>query len=77
MFTSKSILAVLSAIALASAQIKDAPVVTNNPAGASYEAVIKAGNITGSVNATSDAGKAVSFTLEVSGLPAGAGPFST
>ncbi|KAH8904497.1 Cu,Zn superoxide dismutase-like protein, partial [Coniochaeta sp. PMI_546] len=55
-------------------QLGDAQVVTNNPAGAAYQATLT-GKITGSINATSKAGKPVSFTLEVKGLPVGTGPF--
>ncbi|KAJ9139503.1 hypothetical protein NKR19_g7421 [Coniochaeta hoffmannii] len=61
---------------LAAAQnITGAQVVSNNPAGASYRAALT-GKVSGSLNATSNgAGKPVSFTLELMGLPVGTGPF--
>lgn len=81
MLVPNSLLVLVSAFAVASAQnitgqLGDAQVVTNNPAGAAYQATLT-GKITGSINATSKAGKPVSFTLEVKGLPVGTGPFST
>jgi hypothetical protein len=80
MIGSTSIIAFLSTCAIAAAQVTgqlgDAQVVTNNPAGAAYQATLT-GKVTGSVKATSEAGKAVSFTVEVKGLPVGTGPFST
>ncbi|KAB5542521.1 superoxide dismutase [Coniochaeta sp. 2T2.1] len=57
-------------------QLGDAKIITNNVPNTTYRAVLT-GKVSGSLNATSqDAGKAVSFTLEVKGLPVGAGPFS-
>jgi hypothetical protein len=81
MLAPKSLLAFLSLLGIATAQnitgaLGDAQVVTNNPAGAAYRATLT-GKVSGSLNATSQAGKAVSFTLEVMGLPVGTGPFST
>ncbi len=81
MLVSSPILILLSSIALATAQnvtgqLGDAQVVTNNPAAAAYQATLT-GKVTGSIIATSLAGKPVSFTLEVKGLPVGTGPFST
>ncbi|KAB5536247.1 superoxide dismutase [Coniochaeta sp. 2T2.1] len=56
-------------------QLGDAKIITNNIPGTTYRAVLT-GKVSGSLNATSqEAGKAVSFTLEVKGLPVGAGPF--
>ncbi|OIW26708.1 hypothetical protein CONLIGDRAFT_646857 [Coniochaeta ligniaria NRRL 30616] len=81
MLVSNPLLVLLSSIALASAQnvtgqLGDAQVVSNNPAGAAYQATLT-GKVTGSINATSKAGKPVSFTLEVKGLPVGTGPFTS
>jgi hypothetical protein len=79
MVATASIVVFLSSCAFAAAQVTgqlgDAQVVTNNPAGAHYQAVLT-GKVSGSVNATSEAGKAVSFTVEIKGLPVGTGPFS-
>jgi hypothetical protein len=73
------LLGVLAGIATAqnvTGALGDAQVVSNNPAGVSYQARLT-GKVSGSLNATTtQAGKAVSFTLEVSGLPVGTGPFS-
>ena len=83
MLGSNSIIALLSAFTLVTAQnttvtgkLGDAQVATNNPAGAAYQATLT-GKITGTVKSTSQAGTPVSFILAVKGLPVGTGPFST
>ncbi|KAF2182205.1 Cu,Zn superoxide dismutase-like protein [Zopfia rhizophila CBS 207.26] len=73
-----TVISVLSTIALASAQ-SDAPVVSSNPLGASYFAVlpVKEGStLRATVSAASGAnGKGVEFAISVSGLPTEGGPF--
>jgi len=72
-----SLLGSLAAAQNITGALGDAQVVSNNPAGASYRAALT-GKVSGSLNATSNgAGKPVSFTLELMGLPVGTGPFST
>lgn len=76
---SSTLLTILSACALAAGQttgkLGDAPEVTSNPAAA-YQAELEAGKISGWAKASSEAGKAVAFTITVDGLPEDAGPFS-
>lgn len=81
MLTSTTLLTWLSVCALAVAQegttgkLGDAPKVTENPAAA-YEVKLEAGDIKGWAKASSEAGKPVSFEIEIEGLPADKGPFS-
>lgn len=79
---SSTVLSVLSTLALVSAQtgkLGDAPVVTNNPVGASYYATLpnkESESVRGTVYAVSSpTGKGVDFDITLSGLPAEGGPF--
>jgi hypothetical protein len=71
-----TLLTVLSACALAAGQDTDAPEVLSNPVAA-YGAEVDAGKISGWAKASSEAGKAVAFTVDIVGLPEEGGPFST
>lgn len=79
---SSTVLSVLSTLALVSAQtskLGDAPVVTNNPIGASYYATLpdkESESVRGTVYAVSSpTGKGVDFDITLSGLPAEGSPF--
>jgi len=79
-----TVLSVLLTLALVSAQtgeLGDAPVVTNNPIGASYYATLpnkESESVRGTVYAVSSpTGKGVDFDITLSGLPAEGGPFCT
>jgi len=81
---SSTVLSVLSTLALVSAQtgkLGDAPVVTNNPIGASYYATLpnkESESVRGTVYVVSSpTGKGVDFDITLSGLPAEGGPFCT
>lgn len=72
-------LCALLAAATAVSTASDAPVVANNPVGASYIATLptKEGKPHGSVTAVSGTdGKGVNFAVAISGLPKEGGPFS-
>ncbi|EOA82166.1 Cell surface superoxide dismutase [Exserohilum turcicum] len=74
-----SLVSLLAAASAVTAQTSNAPVTTDNPAGAKYVATLPtkdgsslAGSIEGS---TADGGKGVRFNVHFSGLPATGGPF--
>jgi hypothetical protein len=75
-----SILSLFAAASLALAQTQSAPVVANNPGGASFVAKLptKEGSaLQGSVSAVSgNDGKGVLLSVAISGLPKEGGPFS-
>lgn len=71
----------LSALAVATAVVaEDAPVITNNPIGAQYEAILEAKapwSVSGSVKIGSEAsGEGVTVQIALSGFPDEGGPFS-
>lgn len=80
---SSTILAGLSAIAMASAQVVtgdlgDATFNKDNPMGAAYQADIpvgKYGDVVGSIVATSAGEKGTNFAVNFAGLPTSGGPF--
>jgi hypothetical protein len=80
-----NILAILSTISYAAA--KDAPVITGNPQGVEYKAVLPkepffpkaelVGNVKGNISAVAGpGGKGVKFTVQFENLPKSGGPFS-
>ena len=75
-----TIFSLLAAATLATSQSTDAPVVTNNPIGASYIAKLpsKEGSaLQGTLVATSSPdGKGINLAVSFSGLPKEGGPFS-
>lgn len=63
---------------LAVVQGIDAPIISNNVAGVSYQAILPGTSVKGSVVGTAAVdGTGVDFTIEFSDLPAGGGPFRT
>ena len=75
-----SILSLFAAASLALAQTEPAPVVANNPSGASFVAKLptkEGSTLQGSVTAVSGTdGKGVLVSVAISGLPTEGGPFS-
>ncbi|KAI9862501.1 MAG: hypothetical protein M1813_004353 [Trichoglossum hirsutum] len=72
---SSAVLSVLSVLAVASAQSKDAVVTTGNPIGVTYVANLpESGQLHGSISGTSN-GTGVKFTISFKGLPPSGGPF--
>lgn len=74
-----SLIAAASAVAAQSSTVVSAPVVSDNPKGASYVATLpeqEKYTVRGSVAAVSaEDGNGVKFTVSISGLPAEGGPF--
>ncbi|ENI08578.1 hypothetical protein COCC4DRAFT_57317 [Bipolaris maydis ATCC 48331] len=74
-----SVISILAAASAVTAQSTNAPVVTDNPIGATYVATLpqKAGSsLSGTIEGTTGAdGKGVKFSVHFAGLPATGGPF--
>lgn len=80
-----SVLAIFSTVSCAAA--KDAPVISGNPQGVEYKAVLPkeaffpkaelVGNVKGNISAVAGpGGKGVRFTVQFENLPKSGGPFS-